>query len=230
MPREEQLEGYIDRLDRESYTVFILPSLPCDLKIIMYNSECKRVPATWGAILAAAGFLVCFRGLPLSEVDIEANGENSRVRFSDLDGKMSITLPKCKQLLEKTQIFSGNVEKTIKKLKIKSPSVDLISAKTCDTDLFDGEHLLSLLLAEGGVDLALAYSVEGNTIRTKFRAARPISDVALISALAAYASVGERGRYRILSSEEKITLEATYDGIRVSLPPPRFMRFDTPYL
>lgn len=230
MPREDQLEGYIDRLDRESYTVFILPSLPCDLKIIMYNSECKRVPATWGAILAAAGFLVCFRGLPLSEVDIEADGKNSRVHFSDLDGKMSITLSKCKQLLEKTQIFSGNVEKTIKKLKIKSPPIELISTETCDTDIFDGEHLLGLLLAEDGVDLALAYSVVGDGIRTKCRATGPIPDASLISALGAFASVGERGRYHILSPEGKFTLEATYDGIRVSLPPPRFMRFETPYL
>ena len=230
MPREDQLEGYIDRLDRESYTVLILPSLPCDLKIIMYNSECKRVPATWGAILAAAGFLVCFRELPLPEVDIEADDKNTRVCFSDPDGKMSITLPKCKQILKKTHIFSGNVEKSIKKLKIKSPPIDLICTETCDTDLFDGEHLSSLLLAEGGVDIALAYSVEGNSIRTRYRAAGPIPDASLISALGAFASAGEKGHRHILSPEGKFTLEMTYDGIRVSLPPPRLMRFDTPYL
>lgn len=230
MPPEDQLYGYIDRLDRESYTVFILPSLPCDLKIIMYNSECKRVPATWGATLAAAGFLVCFRGLPLPEVDVEIDGKNSRVHFSDLDGKMSIPLPKCKQILEKTHIFGGNVEKSVKLLSIKLMSIRLAAAETNDIELFDNAHLYGLLLADGGADIALCYSVGDDGVKTKSLAPAPIPDMALLSALAAFECIGDRKAQTFINDGELLTLKKTYDGVRVSLPPPKFMRFETPYL
>lgn len=210
--------------------MFILPSISCDLKIIMYNSACKRVPASLGAAVAAAGFLVSFRGLPLDEVDIEADGEKFNVRFSDHNEKVSIILPKCKQILEKSYIFSGNIEKSIRRLEIESLSINLVAAETGDIDLFDESHLRELLLIDVGASLALCYSADNEGIKTKSRSTAPIPDMAPLSALAVFVSRAQRESLTFINGEEVLTLKKTYEGIRASLSPPRFMRFETPYL
>ncbi len=196
----------------------------------MYNRSCERVPPSLGAAVAAAGFLVAFRGLPLDEVEVETDGGIFKVRFSEHNGKVSIILPKCKQILEKNHIFSGNIEKSIKKLEIEPLSINLAAAEAGDIDLFGENHLRELLLTDGGVSLALCYSVGNGGIKTKSRSASAIPDIALLSALAVFVSRGERVKLTFINEEEILTLGKTYEGVRATFSPPRFMRFETPYL
>ena len=204
----------------------------------MFNSRCENRPPSYGAILASAAFLVIFRGLPLDVVEVEHGGKMSLVAFLNNNEKMSINLPKCKQLLEKQHIFTSGIEKIVKKIFLKYDNKIALTTSCKDAELFEESHLSALLASDENADFSLAYSKKDEHILVKPFAPKITQNLALFAALAAYESTGEHGKM-IVSYEaggasgkipDIVSLTPSFSGIKVSLPPPPLMKFDTPYL
>ena len=215
-----------------------MPSFRYDISIEMFDCNCKKCPPSYGAILTSAMFLVVFRGLPLDMVEVEHGEKMSAVTFLDNNKKISINLPKCKLLFEKTHNFTVGIEKNIKAVSLEPENIIAVSLRCNDAELFEESHLSSLLLSDVNTDFVLAYSKKGEQLSVKTFAAKSIPDIDLLSALAAYESVGERkniivtkeGGRESRKKTEPITITPMFSGIKISLFPPPLMKFDTPYL
>lgn len=215
-----------------------MPSLRYDISIEMFDSKCQKCSPTCGAILASAAFLVIFRGLPLETVEVEHDGKMSLVTFSDNYEKISINIPKCKQLLEKQQFFASGIEKNIKRIFLKHENKTALSVPCGDSELFEESHLSAMLLSDENADFSLAYSKKDSLISVKPFAPKISPDLTLSAALAAYESIGERKKMTAAREcgevpqkvSEIITITPTFSGVKISLPPPPLMKFDTPYL
>ena len=238
MPDETHLSNYIDTRCDRAYTVFIMPSFRYDISIEMFDCNCKKCTPSYGAILASAMFLVVFRGLPLDMVEVEHGEKMSAVTFLDNNKKISINLPKCKLLFEKTHNFTVGIEKNIKVVSLEPENTIAVSLRCNDADLFEESHLSSLLLSDVNTDFVLAYSKKDEQLSVKTFATKHIPDIDLLSALAAYKSGGERKKIIVtkeggkasMKNSESITIAPIFSGINVSVPPPPMMKFDTPYL
>ena len=209
--------------------MFILPSLLADLSVVMYNSECKRVSVSYGAAVAAAAFLVKFRGLPLDTVEVEMDKGIESVNFCKA-GNISILLPKCKQLLEKSRIFQGEIKKTVKIISVKSHAKTAAVIHCDDADLFREAHLGELLFDCEAADFAVAFSYGDRGIKTKCHSTLFMPDLQLLSSLAAFEYTCERKKQLYCEGSEDLTLSPAHSGIKVSIPVPRLMCFSTPYL
>lgn len=215
-----------------------MPSLRYDISIEMFDSKCQKCSPTCGAIIAAAAFLVIFRGLPLETVEVEHSDRMSLVTFLDNNEKISINLPKCKQLLEKPQVFASGIEKNVKKIFIKHENKTVLTIPCDDSELFEEIHLSALLLSDENADFSLAYSKKDSHISVKPFAPKISPDLTLSAALAAYESIGEQKKMTAAcecgeaprKAPEIITLTPAFSGVKISLPPPPLMKFDTPYL
>ena len=215
-----------------------MPSLQHDISIKMFNSRCESCPPSYGAILASAAFLVIFRGLPLDVVEVEHGGKMSLVTFLNNNEKISINLPKCKQLLEKQHIFSSGIEKIVKKIFLKHDNKIALTTSCKDAELFEDGHLFALLASDENADFALVYSKKDDRITVKPFVPRSAPDFPLSAAIAAYESIGERKEMTVLcdglqnpcKGSEIITLTLTFSGTKISINAPPLMKFDTPHL
>lgn len=226
----DKIEDFIDARDERCYTVFILPSVLADLTLAMYNHRGKRIAASFGAAVAAAMFLVKFRGLPLESLDIEADGKTIKIDFSHDFERVSITLPKCKQLLEKTRIFVGNIDKKIKKISCEHMPENAAVTECDDVDMFSDHNLADMLIGDADADFSVVFSCGSEEAKTKCFSPIPIPDLWLGSALASFTATGKRTEQIFSFNGEKLTLTPVYNGIRATLTCPKIMTFNTPYL
>lgn len=230
LPPKEALCDYIDIRDKFSYTVFILPSLKADVSLVMYNSIMKRIKPSYGAALSAAAFLVKYRGLPLDEIDVDVDGEVIKVVFSEKNDKFSVTLPKCKQLLEKSRVFAGNIEKTITLVSFKNIDTSIAIIDASDIDAISSDTLSLIYTSTPEADIAAALEVDDEEWKITAESPNGEPDSVLISCAAAFYKHGKRKTVDFCKNGEKLTLTLTYQGLKATLSPPRIMRFDTPYL
>ncbi len=165
-PERENVGRFVDARNNNAFTVFILPGIMGDIRICAYSSKAEIIPPPHGAMIAAALFLVSYRGLPLDEVEVESDSKICKVFFDQKANKISIILPKCKLLLEKTQEFTGNIEKSIKKIALQFCKKIAVAVSCHDADMFDKEHLISMIMNTPNADFAVAYSPLKHEIKT----------------------------------------------------------------
>ncbi len=217
-------------MNENAYTVFLTPSLIADIKAVCYDYMCNTVEVSYGTIASAVAFLAFFRGLPLDTIEVEFNNKITCAFIELKSRSVSINASKCKQLLEKTHIFAGNVENTVDFIFLSYHKLTTAVIRCKDVDLFDQNYLLSLLSAEKNVDIAVAFSEVGDIVKLKYSTISAFSDRDLISALAVYESLKARSKKTFTVNGEILTICPSYTGIKLTFAPPPFMRFDTPYL
>lgn len=230
MPQGKDLFKYINTRDNGAYTVFLLPSTRADIKAVCYDYRCREVGMSYGAIIAAALFLVFFRGLPLDEVEIEICDRKICVSTNIKERKISLNLPKCKEKLENIKVFVGNIEADAITMKLDKSKVSLIAAECKDAEMFENSHLFLLLLSDINNDVAIAFSFDNSEITVKYQSLVPLPDLALFSAIAAYECLDQTSYREVKIIGESIGLVSSYSGIRVTLNAPPMMCFTTPYL
>jgi hypothetical protein len=92
-------DGYPHSLEdeKDACPLILTPSLAWDVSVRLPPSY--RADKTFYrlAALGAARFIFEVRGVPLSEIEVEVEGEIYKVARSENDGKIGIKLPKCKE-------------------------------------------------------------------------------------------------------------------------------------
>lgn len=230
LPTEKELFKYINVRDKRAYTVFLLPSIRADIKVVCYDYRCREIGISYGAIMAAASFLVFFRGLPLNEVEIEIYDRIACVKININEKTMSLNLPKCKEKLENNKVFIGDIRTDTKIVELENSNMSIIVTRCEDVETFEDLHLFSLLLSDINNAIAVAFSIQNSEASLKYQSLTLLSDLALFSAIAAYEYLNETSCKRFIFLGESVGLTASYNGIRVTVNAPPMMRFTTPYL
>lgn len=101
--------------------------------------------------------MLSVRALPLEELEVQVNEEIFLVkRFSD--GKIGVKLPKCKELLSESRVFTFSTEIACSEYSIDGLKVRVI--KCSDINTLSADALKALLLSEERLyDLAVGYSL-----------------------------------------------------------------------
>lgn len=220
----------MDTRNERGVTVFALPSVPADIRVVAYSHDCRPIPTSYGAIICAAAFIRIFRGLPLDAVEVECGDMILSVSFSDNCKNLSLILPKCKPYVAKSCIFPQGIEKDVNLVRYESLQTTVAVTDSRDVDAVERSHLKFLLSSFPDADISVAYSCLGSVIRAVYHALRPRPDIPLTVALAAYGSSREREKKTVLTDGVSIAISPTWNGVRIQLPSPRFMSFSTPYL
>ena len=146
-PEDEQAEK-ISNLKKDGLTVFLYPSLNCDIALKCYASGkmCDVLP--YGVPASVAAYMTQYRGMPLSSLTIEMNGISFLYDGIDLkDGTFMSNSEKCKQILSNKRIFVRNCEvdvtaveceelyAVIKTDDMLSFDIDVLSALSAELDL-----------------------------------------------------------------------------------------------
>lgn len=175
-------------------------------------------------------FLVKFRGLPLESLDVEADGRIVKIDFSTDFSQASVTLPKCKQLLEITRIFAGDIDKNIKVISCKHMSGNAAVTDCDDVDMFSDSHLADMLIGDVDMDFSAVFSSGNDATKVKCFSPVPLPDLWLGSAIASFTASGKRAEQIFTFNGENLTLTPVYNGIRATLTCTKIMTFNTPYL
>ena len=162
MPREPH--RYRDATGSAT-TVFLLPSIECDARIVMLEEDGDYVADRIAASVAAAVFLFAVRGLPLDEISVETDKGREDIEIAENGKKYYIRLPKCK-------LLCSNETKNIQKTEITFSDILVFDRRVrtviCDdVAFFLRENMASLILddIEGCADVVTAASLSDNVLQ-----------------------------------------------------------------
>ena len=196
----------------------------------MFDYKCNMVDISYGAILCAASFITCFRGIPLDVVEVKCGNKSSDVLFDKTNKYISINVPKCKQLFEKTFVFSENIKKQVHISSINYCNLTAINLLCEDVDLFSLSRLRELVQGEEMADISIAYSISNGRVGLKSCSFNAFPDEHLISAISVYSSIDTKTAAFFEHGDSQIKISPSHNGILLTVPIPHLMRFDTPYI
>ena len=196
----------------------------------MFDYKCNMVDISYGAILCAASFITCFRGIPLDVVEVKYGNKSSDVLFDKTNKCISINVQKCKQLFEKTFVFSENIKKQVHISSINYCNLTAINLFCEDVDLFSLSRLRELVQGEEMADISIAYSISNGRVKLKSCLFNTFPDEHLISAISVYYSIDRNTSTFFEHGDTKIKISPSHNGILLTVPIPHLMRFDTPYI
>ena len=169
-------EGILCHLPRGAYAIFEYPSDIADFSLECYGRDGAQLSEPYLPLSAFAYFLRKVRGLPSFEFDVEYFGKIHSVSEQLYMPWHSEKLDKCKLLLTKQDIMSGNVTLTTYFAKGESSYRIL----PCDDAFCVDSLVLSSLRLFGGelVDTAVAASFDGVVHIRSSGLVRPLESVA----------------------------------------------------
>ncbi len=198
----------------------ISPALSADVSVSSLGKDRNDPALSLLAPIAAADFLINHRGLPLSSLDVEFNGKLYEVQSSGKDGKLGVSVDKCKELYSKISIFVDNTDIPTSEYLYENITVRLFECRDAASLL--PETLKKLLFRKeiGGADIAVGYSRDRELLRIKFAESRSKTAFpAIISALAAasHAFLGAEGdRLSVCFESGRVDIELRERGIFLS--------------
>jgi len=224
---------YIDSRDSRVSLAFLLPSLCADIGVKSFFCTGELRANYAASALAAVGFLVCVRGLPLDEVTVETPSGIFEVMKDFATEEFGVLLPKCKILCTKSLVYASSIELDAVELVTKCGTVRIFVCP--DADCFSAEALSALSLGADGENISatVALSMHGEYAKMKLNRVNSDKESPLLDAILASATLIFL-RFHTPSSIELRLLGASY---RVSVcrsellvsAPMSFMRFGTPY-
>lgn len=179
-------------------------------------------------MIAAALFLVKFRGLPLDLIEIEHYDQKIEIHFLDKFQIVLLNLRKCKQLLSKKYVFTGNIEKGIKSIYVKHAKKCVATVASDNAELFGRAQLESLLLSSSEADISVAYSLNNDIVKLHSYQILPYPDRILIAALAVYEAIGKSSPFTFTENGSDVTVSRYANLLRVSTPVPKIMHLIAP--
>lgn len=229
-PANSDAKRYVNSQNKKSFSVLLFPSILADIKIEVYNSRCEMIEAPFGAIVSAAAFLTVLRGLPLEAIEVEHCGKVTEVSFGEKYQTASLNVKKCKQLCSKTHIFADKASIDIKIMQSEIYKSVVAITECKDSGLFSESHLYELLLDEYNPDVACAYSEMNSEIFIKLLSIDFLPDVPILAALCALSLSEKRRAKRVLFDDFSFSIAPSYSGAVITIPTPKLMRFETPFL
>lgn len=187
-------------------TVFLLPSIECDARIVMLDEDGACVADRLAASLAATAFLVAERGLPLDEVSIETESKNTDIEIAEKGKKYYIKLPKCKLLCSNKEKKSEKTEIIFSDILVFDRRVRTVICD--DVAFFSKENMTSLILddAEGCADVVTVASLSNDIISIECYSLGLHESDYIYSVIAAH---------RLLS--DNTDLRATFRGVELEI-------------
>ena len=178
-------ERYRDSTDTAA-TVFLLPSLDSDIRVIHLDEKGKNGGLSLAPALAATVFLIAERGLPLDEISVEAPDGIFDTMKLGKDGKYCVRLPKCK-------LLCSNMMKNVKNAEISFCDVMVFDKRVrviqcMDAERFLPENMPLLVLDDKSVRadvVAVASAVEKELTVKSYSLSAGVSDY-LYAAIAAH--------------------------------------------
>ncbi len=142
--------------------MFILPSLASDVKIEIYGHSPKNLFSYIPAALSAARFLRLVRGLPLSEITVEAPLGEILV-LSENNGKCAAFLDKFSVIAEEKTVLSGE---SVSSKILRSPLGKIRAMNVNSAADFSQRLLSEAALSRKGEDIigAVAYDSSGGAV------------------------------------------------------------------
>lgn len=185
------------------------------------------------ASLAAVGFLVYVRGLPLDELTVETPVGMFEVVKPNKDTEYGVLLPECKLLRTKTFEFGSCIELSAMELVTKCGIVRIFECP--DATAFSEEALAVLSLGdeEENVSAAVALSRHNECVKMRLNRVNSDKESPLLDAILAAGTLLFR-RYPDSRPVEiellgmRYTVARSRGGLLVSAPI-SFMSFVTPY-
>ncbi len=147
--------------------LYIAPDLNADVAVSSPAFVENDPASPFSFVLAAAKFILDYRGLPLDELTVKCGNKILTAIKKGNDGEICVLIPKCKELCSKMAINVDNIELNIAEFVLENISARVVECY--DTELFSAENLKRLLYRKEceGCDIAVCYSIseEGVTMR-----------------------------------------------------------------
>ena len=227
-------KDYIDVRDSSVSLTFLMPSLRADISVKSFFNTGNLRENYAASALAAVGFLVYIRGLPLDEVTVETPVGIFEVIRAERNAELGVLLRKCKFLCSKTLKYAKSIEICATEMLTKCGVVRIFVCP--DADSFSAEALSVLSLGDDGenVSASVALSVHEGYAKMKLNRVNSDKESPLLDAILASASYIfevyhrlEPIELRLLGVNYRVSL---YGGELLVSAPISFMRFGTPYL
>ncbi len=204
---------YLDTRDSTVDSVIITPSHGADVSARLVSGNGRDVTCGELPAFCAGVFLYAVRGLPSSEIEVEASDKIYRITKTLKNRKTSIILPKCKLLYANKRENVDEMETFVSSFSYKNRIFKLVECKYASH--FSDANLRTLLRSsiEDSIDGVAAYSLQGSEATVKYILTDPSDASSLLNILLAVATAAlSKG---VFSPD----LTVKYDGgkIRVTL-------------
>lgn len=158
-PTSEICEKNAPRIPSDCETALLLcASSKADVSIGLPNLKQTDELLLSLASLSAAIFIDRVRAIPFDELEVESNGNIYVAVRNAKNGKIGISIPKCKQALTKSRVFTSGVDVLCSEYTVENRRIILRGVK--EGSLLNEDALRSLLLSasEKPFDVAVGYT------------------------------------------------------------------------